>query len=276
MKSHTKDYVLLSMGWFTLFLCQCAVPSTSSYLQTTAGFSTQDIGNLLFCFAFTYALTKLASGLLYDNLQFNPKHLFCWGLGVGGLLCLCFPAAAAASVYLSYLLRLMEGVFQGLGWPACAQLLKQWYNPSDIGVKYTLLSAGANLAGSIAPLISTNLATTLGWQYGYYILGSSCVLMATIVAVNMEYSQTPQRHQSNNHNVETREEDTYQTPVLSWHSVFLFKEFWLVTAMSVTLWVVRASIIDWIQLYITEHLQYPNTTGTFCIHTLTHSFCKVS
>ena len=220
----------------------------------------QDIGNLLFCFALTYALTKLASGFLYDNLQFNPKHLFCSGLAVSGLLCLCFPAAAAASTYLSYLLKLIEGVFQGLGWPACAQLLKQWYHPSDIGVKYSPLSAGSNLAGSTAPLISTFLATRLGWQYGYYILGSSCVLVAIIVAANMECS-LKQRHQIND--TDTRQESTYQAPGLPWHSVFLFKEFWLVTAMSVTLWVVRSTIIDWSQLYITEHLKYPNITGTF-------------
>ena len=260
--------MLLFVGWFTLFLCQCAVPSTSSYLQTTAGLSMQDIGNLLSCFAFTYALTKLASGFLYDNLHFNPKHLFCSGLAVGGLLCLCFPPATAASTYLGCLLKLIEGVFQGFGWPACAQLLKQWYPPSDIGVKYSLLSAGANLAGSTAPLISTYLATKLGWQYCYYILGSSCVLVAIIVAVNMECSLN-QRHRSSN--ADTREESTYQTPVLPWHSVFLFKEFWLVTALSVTLWVVRSSIIDWIQLYVTEHLKYPNITGTFwsiLVHTL--------
>lgn len=253
MKSQTMNYVLLFMGWFTLFQCQRTVPSTSSHLHTSAGFSMQDISNLLSCFGITYALTKVASGLLYDNLQLNPKHLFCSGLAVGGLLCLCFPPAAASSHYLSYLLKLVEGIFQGLGWPACAHLLNQWYGPSDIGVMYTLLSSGSNLAGFTAPLLSTYLATALGWQYSFYILGSSCLLMATIVSVNMEYSPKQRNHT----------EGARHAPEIPWHSVFLFKEFWLMTAMDVTAWVVKASIVDWIQLYVTGHLKYPSITGTF-------------
>ena len=249
----TRNYVLLFLGWITLYLSQRTVPSTVSYLQTSVGFSLEDIGSVLSCFGLTYSLTKLASGFLYDNLHLSPKSLFCWGLGMAGLICVCFPLAASTSLSLACLLWMMEGVFQGFGWPACARMLKRWYKPSDIGRRYFLLSAAANAASAISPMFSVYLAGVMGWQYSYYILGTCCLMVTSVLVINMEYPpETKYESNKTKHKLQA---------VYSWHGVFLFKEFWLVTAVSAAMWTVKASIVDWIQLYITQQLNHTNTIG---------------
>ena len=259
-----RSYVLLFLGWMSLFLSQRTVPSTISHLQTSAGFSTESIGSLFTCFGLTYALTKLASGFLYDNLHLSPKLLFCSGLAMSGLLCLFFPTAASSSVFLTCSLWLAAGVFQGFGWPACARMLKEWYRPADMGWRYSVLSSGANLAGTVAPILAAYLASTLGWQYIYYILGSICLLMAGILTVNMKSSsgETGSKRAKSD-DIGSRESSKAQA--LPWHSVFLFKEFWLVTILSVVNWTVKASITDWMQLYLTGQMGRSTATGILLI-----------
>ena len=254
--SQTGNYVLLFAGWITLYLAMRTVPSTVSYLQTNVGFSLEDIGNVLSCFGLTYSLTKLASGFLYDNLHLSPKPLFCWGLGMAGLICVCFPLAASTSLSLTCLLWTMEGVFQGFGWPACARMLKRWYKPSDIGGKYLLLSAAANAASAIAPMFSVYLAGVIGWQYSYYILGTCCLIVTSVLVMNMEYC--PKKLQSTNFIDLTKTSDSIK---YAWHNVFLYKEFLLVTAIDIAIWGAKICVVDWIQLFITQQMKHSTVAG---------------
>ena len=257
---HTRSYSLLLLGWITLYLSQRTVPSTTSHLQTSAGFSVKDVGSLLSCFAVAYALTKLASGFLYDSLGLSPKQLFCWGLGLGGMLCLLFPPAARTSVSLTCLLWVVVGVFQGLGWPACAQMTKQWYKTSQLGKRYMILSSSSNVAAACAPVLSAYMATTVGWESIYYLLGTLCVIVTPFLITGIEYH--PQNNDETFENGSTIHQETKErTGKYSWYDVFLFKEFWLVMILNATAWAVKASVMDMMQLYITQHMNHSHNIG---------------
>ena len=256
----TRNYLLLLVGWISLYLSQRTVPSTTSHLQTGASFSVEDVGSLLSCFAVTYALTKLASGFLYDRLGLSPKLLFCWGLGAGGFLCLLFPATAKTSISLACLLWLVVGVFQGLGWPACAQMTKQWYKSSQLGKRYLILSASSNVAAAIIPILSAYMATAVGWESIYYLLGTICILFTPFLVMGIKYH--PQKgDEKKDESFNSHEEVKERTEKYPWYRMFLFKEFWLVTVLNATAWTVKASVIDWMQLYLIQHMDHSQTIG---------------
>jgi sugar phosphate permease len=263
----TRSYLLLLVGWISLYLSQRTVPSTTSHLQTGAAFSVEDVGSLLSCFAVSYALTKLASGFLYDSLGLSPKLLFCWGLGAGGFLCLLFPATAKTSISLACLLWLVVGVFQGLGWPACAQMTKQWYKSSQLGKRYLILSASSNVAAAIIPILSAYMATAVGWESIYYLLGTICILFTPFLVMGIKYHPQKgdeKKDESFNNGSTIHEEVKERTEKYPWYGVFLFKEFWLVTVLNATAWTVKASVIDWMQLYLIQHMDHPQTIAAQC------------
>lgn len=257
----TRNYVILYVGWISLFFCQRTVPSTVSHLQISAGFSTEDIGNVFACFGITYALSKLASGLLYDQFHLSPKVLFCTGLALSGLLCTLFPLAAATSISLSCALWLMEGLFQGVGWPACARILNQWYQPSKMGMMYSMMSAGANFASTIAPILSAYLAIALGWKYTFYSLGLLSVALSSVLVLNLNSSPKDLGYGAQELSTNSTDDGSSKAKVLSWHALFFFKEFWLVTVLDVMFWIVKASITDWLQLYLMEEMGRSAATG---------------
>ena len=257
MSKLSRNYFYLHVGWTTLFLTQCTVPSTIVYLQTNEGFSLEDIGNILSCFGLAYSLTKLASGFLYDNLHLNPKYLLCLGLSSSGLLCLLFPLAVGSSVSLASIVWLAVGSFQGLGWPACARMIKQWYGPTEVGRKYLLLSAASNIASTVAPILSVGIATTMYWWYIYYLLGFGCLIASTLLLEGIKYS--PPENPLSENGTDSREQA--KSKIYHWYDVFIFKEFWLVTLLSVNVFTVKASILSWLPLYLTQQLNHSDPTG---------------
>lgn len=255
-----RNYALLLLGWIILFLSQRSVPSTASYLRTSASFSVEAIGSLFSCFAITYALTKLASGFLYDSLRLSPKVLFCWGLGIGGFLLVLFPTAAETSVALACFLWLVVGIFHGFGWPACAQMTKQWYEPSELGKRYSILSSASNIAAAVSPMLSLYLATAAGWKTVYYLLGTTSLAVTPLLVFGMEKTSLKRENDSTIQNgAEARPSGVVS---YSWYSVFKYKEFWLTTALNITAWTVKASVVDWMLLYLTHQLNYSHSIGT--------------
>ena len=86
--------------------------------------------------------------------------------------------------------------------------------------------------------------------------------MTGILVINMDYHQEKKPVTSHSSNgVLTRSEQ------LLWHNVFVFREFWLVTALSVTMWAIKASVVDWIQLYITHQMNRPYSVGIILLYT---------
>ena len=255
-----SNYALLLMGWTTLFLAQRSVPSTASHLQTSASFSLHDLGTLLSCFGLAYALMKLACGFLYDSLRLNPKTLFCLGLGAGGLLFLLFPTAARTSVGLTCALWSLVGLFQGLGWPACAHMAKQWYRPSELGKRYSVLSAASNAAAAVSPILCTYIASVSGWETVYYLLGTASLFFTAVLVLGIEYQDNQNNKDGSFENGDLGSHRNKER-VYSWHSVFLFREFWLVMALSVTVWTVKASVLDWLQLHLTQQMNFSHSTG---------------
>ena len=264
-----------------MFSAQRTLPATISRLQSSAGFSTEDIGSVFSYFGLSYAFTKLISGLLYDNFHLSPKRLFCVGLLASGVLCLCFPLAASHSVLASCAVWMAMGVFQGLGWPACAHILKQWYQASEMGMMYSIMSLAANIASALIPILSAYLGSYLDWQYTFHFIALSCLLLGAVLIPNLKSSpgvafQRDNRDTNipaglknglkNKHNPRS---------VFLWHSVFHFKEFWLVGTLYTIFWLVKSSVTDWMLLYLTGHMGKPNATGKTMKFVLSNDYALI-
>ena len=145
-------------------------------------------------------------------------------------------------------------------------MTKQWYKSSQLGKRYLVLSASSNVAAGTIPILSTYMATAVGWESVYYLMGTLCILATPLLIIGIKYNpeNSSEIHQKKDESFQNRstihhkdtEEETY-----SWYGVFLFKEFWLVMMLSTLGWSVRASVIDWMQLYFTQHLNHSHTTG---------------
>ena len=72
-------------------------------------------------------------------------------------------------------------LLQGLGAPACAKLLTQWYSSSERGTAWSIWTASNNVGGFAAPWIAGTAAGLLGWRWGMWIPGFIALGIASII-----------------------------------------------------------------------------------------------
>lgn len=60
----------------------------------------------------------------------------------------------------------------------CFHFCVQWFEPSQFGTWWAVLSCSMNLAGGLGPIIATLLAESYSWRSTLFLSGMTCVVMS--------------------------------------------------------------------------------------------------
>lgn len=131
-----------------------------------------DLGMITSSQTMAYAISKFISGVLSD--QISARWLFSIGLFLVGGINIVFSWSSTVSMF--SLLWFINGLGQGCGWPPCGKILRKWYEPSQFGTWWSVLSCSMNLAGSLGPILVTILLQFYDWRT---ILSVSGIICAT-------------------------------------------------------------------------------------------------
>ncbi|XP_063061921.1 glucose-6-phosphate exchanger SLC37A4a [Engraulis encrasicolus] len=130
-----------------------------------------DLGMITSSQSLAYAISKFISGVLSDQL--SARFLFSIGLCSVGAINIIFSGSSSVSVFSG--LWFLNGLGQGLGWPPCGKILRKWFEPSQFGTWWAILSCSMNLAGSLGPIVATLMAESYSWRTTLFLSGSACV-----------------------------------------------------------------------------------------------------
>ncbi|XP_010882995.4 glucose-6-phosphate exchanger SLC37A4a [Esox lucius] len=133
-----------------------------------------DLGMITSSQSLAYAISKFISGVLSD--QISARWLFSIGLFLVGGVNMVFSMSSTVAVFSG--LWFLNGLGQGLGWPPCGRILRKWFEPSQFGTWWAILSCSMNLAGSLGPIIATVMAQSYSWRTILSISGFSCCVVA--------------------------------------------------------------------------------------------------
>ncbi|XP_075696242.1 glucose-6-phosphate exchanger SLC37A4 isoform X2 [Rhinoderma darwinii] len=130
-----------------------------------------DLGLITSSQSAAYAISKFISGVLSD--QMSARWLFSTGLCLVGLVNVLFSWSSSVTIFA--ILWFFNGLAQGLGWPPCGKVLRKWFEPSQFGTWWAVLSCSMNLAGSLGPIIATLVAASYSWRSTLSFSGLICV-----------------------------------------------------------------------------------------------------
>ncbi|KAJ7995469.1 hypothetical protein DPEC_G00244880 [Dallia pectoralis] len=133
-----------------------------------------DLGMITSSQSLAYAISKFISGVLSD--QISARWLFSIGLFLVGGVNVVFAMSSTVAVFSG--LWFLNGLGQGLGWPPCGRILRKWFEPSQFGTWWAILSCSMNLAGSLGPIIATVMTQSYSWRSILSISGFSCCVVA--------------------------------------------------------------------------------------------------
>lgn len=142
------------------------------------------------------------------------------------------------------------GLFQGCGWPCTAKILRQTYRPSELGVPWGVMSTASSFAAFLSPfLVSTIITNSGNWKYCFYIFGSIALFLALPIAFITNLSSD---HPINTKPRPSHTPEQKQSSKVRWFHVFLVRDLWGVMTIHSMLWLVKASVLDWGQLYLVQ------------------------
>ncbi|XP_064628934.1 sialin-like [Lineus longissimus] len=156
---------------------ECPVDNTtnSSSADTLHGefdWSPSTQGIILSSFFYGYLVTQLPGGLISEKI--GGKWPFGVGVFMTGALTLLTPLAARTNVYLLIAVRVLEGVGEGVTFPAFQSLAGRWAPPLERSLIFTSF-IGCQVGTVVSMPLTAWLSETLGWPYAFYICGAvSC------------------------------------------------------------------------------------------------------
>ncbi|XP_044775287.1 glucose-6-phosphate exchanger SLC37A4 isoform X1 [Neomonachus schauinslandi] len=133
-----------------------------------------DLGLITSSQSAAYAISKFVSGVLSD--QMSARWLFSLGLFLVGVVNVAFSWSSMVPVFAA--LWFLNGLAQGLGWPPCGKILRKWFEPSQFGTWWAILSTSMNLAGALGPILATTLAQSYHWRGTLALSGALGVVVS--------------------------------------------------------------------------------------------------
>ncbi|NXB14998.1 G6PT1 protein, partial [Rhagologus leucostigma] len=138
-----------------------------------------DLGLITSSQSAAYAISKFISGVLSD--QMSARWLFSSGLLMVGLVNVVFSWSSTVMAFAG--LWFLNGLAQGLGWPPCGKILRKWFEPSQFGTWWAILSTSMNLAGGLGPIVAALMSMNYDWRKTLSFSGFTCVVVSFVCLV---------------------------------------------------------------------------------------------
>ncbi|NXI34919.1 G6PT1 protein, partial [Galbula dea] len=138
-----------------------------------------DLGLITSSQSAAYAISKFVSGVLSDRM--SARWLFFSGLLMVGVVNVVFSWSSTVMAFAG--LWFLNGLAQGLGWPPCGKILRKWFEPSQFGTWWAILSTSMNLAGGLGPIVAALVSLHYDWRMTLSFSGFICVVVSFVCLV---------------------------------------------------------------------------------------------
>lgn len=226
------------------------------------GYSKADLGLALSGVSIAYGLSKFIMGNVSDRSNartFMTLGLFCSALV---MIFMGMVPIATSSVTIMFVLLLLNGWFQGMGWPPSGRVMVHWFSPSERGTKMAIWNVAHNIGGGmVGPIAILAMAMFADWHSILYVHGFFSLAIA--LAVFAMVRDTPQSEglctieKYHNDYPKTFEYDEEHEREFSARAIFFEhvlnnKFLWTIAIANAFVYFVRYGVLDWAPTYLSE------------------------
>lgn len=173
----------------------CPFPANTTSSDTSDGpfdWDESEQGLILGAFFYGYVLTQIPGGRLAE--LWGGKWLYGIGVLITSVFTLLTPLAAHWSVGVFTAVRVIEGLGEGVTFPAMHAMLSRWSPPNERSKMSASVYTGSALGTVISLPLSGYLADQLGWESVFYVFGVFGIVWFVFWALYI--FDSPSRHPS--------------------------------------------------------------------------------
>lgn len=258
------------IGYVIFYFVRQNMSIAMPVMEKALGISKAGLGTFLTLHKVLYGVSKFLNGILGDRT--NPRYFMAFGLLMSAIMNIFFGLSTA--VVTLGIFWMLNGWFQGMGFPPCARCLSHWFSPKERGTKWAFWNSSHQFGAGIILvlggfLISRRLDLQIpglpsihlaGWQLCFFI-PALISIAASIFLVNRlrdtpgslglppieEYMQEETVKEDYEASFEKK---TFQRLML--HFVLGSRRIWLLSLANFFVYILRYAFLDWAPTCLSE------------------------
>jgi len=224
------------------------------------GYSKTELGFALSGVSVAYGLSKFIMGNVSDRS--NARRFLTFGLVLSAITMIAMGLlpVATSSIAIMFILLLLNGWFQGMGWPPCGRVMVHWFSIRERGTKMSIWNVAHNVGGGIiGPLAILGVAIFADWQSKLYFPGFVALGVAFIAWLLIR--DTPQscglpniEKYTNDYPDSYSEKFEVEMTAKEIFMKYILKNrlLWSIAFANAFVYLVRYGVLDWAPLYLEE------------------------
>ena len=220
------------------------------------GFSNTQIGFVASALGLSYGVSKFIMGNVSDRS--NARWFLAIGLILSGISNLFIPCTN--NIIIMFLLMLINGWFQGMGWPPCGRLMTHWFSDNERGVKMSIWNTAHNIGGGLVATIATVGVFLFGNFKGVFYFPAIIAIIGGILFIIFA-KDTPQSvglppieefrndYPEVQKNIKDKEAELSGKEIL-FKYVLNNKLLWCIAIANIFVYIVRYGVVNWVPIYL--------------------------
>lgn len=245
------------IGYAIFYFCRKNISIALPAIGTDLGYSNAELGLFGSALYITYGIGRFVNGMFADKA--NPRYFMSVGLVLTALMNIFF--GMSSSLWCLTLFWGLNGWFQSMGFPPCSKALANWYSVSERATKWAIWHVSHQLGAFIIAIFAGYLVQNYGWRSGFYVPAVLCLATAWFLfnrlrdtPVSLGLPNIAEYHNDIELNVDgSVVDDKYESmKELLLHRVLNNKHIWLVSLMTLFVYIVRFGAFDWATKFLVE------------------------
>ncbi|HNP64976.1 MAG TPA: glycerol-3-phosphate transporter [Woeseiaceae bacterium] len=231
-----------------------------------AGYSKTDLGLALSGVSIAYGLSKFFMGSVSDRS--NARTFMALGLACSAIVMIAMGALpiATSSVSIMFGLLLLNGWFQGMGWPPCGRVMVHWFSQNERGTKMAIWNVAHNVGGGmVGPVAILAMAVFADWHAVLYVHGIFALVVAVFILIvvrdtpQSEGLPTIEAHRNDYpkaYEYSESHEQELSARAIFFEFVLNNRFLWTIAIANAFVYFVRYGVLDWAPTYLGEVKQF--------------------
>ncbi len=238
------------IGYATFYLVRKNLSIAMPVMEKTLGISKVDLGLFLTLHGLLYGVSKLINGLLADRS--HARTFMVVGLVCSATVNLFFGWSSAVLAFGVF--WMVNGWFQGMGYPPCGRLMAHWIPPKELATKMSVWNASTNIGAGVVVVMCGYLISTFGnWRLCFFVPAGIAFLCAVFLWFMLPDTPPsvglPEVEGSHVKPVANQDDDWKAVAV---RHVFSNPWIWLLAVANFFIYTIRYAVLDWGPTFLTQ------------------------
>jgi OPA family glycerol-3-phosphate transporter-like MFS transporter/OPA family sugar phosphate sensor protein UhpC-like MFS transporter len=255
------------LGYIFFYFVRKNLSLAMPEIEVSLGITKTELGVYLTAHGLLYGFSRFCHGQIADRI--NPRFFMAIGLFLCAVANIGF--GMSSTVWAMGIFWVLNGWFQGAGFPPCAKSLTHWFAAEERGVKFAIWNTSHSIGAGIVMLVNAwAIWFFQDWRFCFFIPAVIAICGAMFLVNRLRDSpesmglEPVEDYYNKKHHPFTAKAAVPDTPnadtetgteplsSVLWKHVYSNRAIWVLSFANFFVYIVRFSILDWAPTFLKQ------------------------